>query len=610
MRMSSFQIKNFKSIIDTGECKLSEIDNIVVLAGQNEAGKTAVLEALDFFRNGPAENFSKYQRRLGSEVTSVICTFKIEKGDLTAENTGFPEKLIEQIYMGVPYVRFNREDIKGQGDQGFNYFEEFENKLTNIVNSFLATVVEGKKNSIENSAQKSEETKVIEIEPVNPENMVTIVIEVLLKAIPNFSLYITFKDLLPSEMPLTDLSKSNAVNDFEKVFSVKLSEYAQISDTRERKSKIESLEKRATEDLNKSWSQTIASMNNEKEYSYSIEINHAPPVRISFMVKGKDGIPLYLEQKSAGFKWFSAFHLRLRSLMEDFSHQNEDSYNGIRFVLLIDEPGQNLHEVAQKDVKKILEETAGKNIQIIYSTHNPNLIGIEGKEFTRIKLVSNNEEIGTKVENVTQFISRGDAGRLEALSPIRTAMGIINVQSIFDANKYNVVVEGITDHYYLSAFQKYLNKDKRIHFIPACGVDNICNLVSVLIGWGCKFISVFDDDPTQGRKAYNKMRSLFFEDNDEIAHKYIYKLKDCIGVEDIFTQQDFENIILGRTRTPKEKHKINSDLVKISGKEMYARLFLEKIDRGDNITFQKETLKKINDIFEWITKNLSISQNK
>lgn len=52
MRLYSFQIKGFKSVIDTGECKISDVDNIVVLAGQNEAGKTTVLEALDFFKNG------------------------------------------------------------------------------------------------------------------------------------------------------------------------------------------------------------------------------------------------------------------------------------------------------------------------------------------------------------------------------------------------------------------------------------------------------------------------------------------------------------------------------------------------------------------------------
>ena len=48
MRPSAFRIDDFKSIEDSGTCHLSG-DGITVLAGQNEAGKTAVLMALRDF---------------------------------------------------------------------------------------------------------------------------------------------------------------------------------------------------------------------------------------------------------------------------------------------------------------------------------------------------------------------------------------------------------------------------------------------------------------------------------------------------------------------------------------------------------------------------------
>jgi hypothetical protein len=44
----AFRIRDFRSIVDTGECTLSG-DGITALAGQNEAGKTAVLTALRDF---------------------------------------------------------------------------------------------------------------------------------------------------------------------------------------------------------------------------------------------------------------------------------------------------------------------------------------------------------------------------------------------------------------------------------------------------------------------------------------------------------------------------------------------------------------------------------
>lgn len=51
MRLSEFRIKNFRSIVDSGWKKLSS-DNITALIGQNESGKTSVLEGLYSFWTG------------------------------------------------------------------------------------------------------------------------------------------------------------------------------------------------------------------------------------------------------------------------------------------------------------------------------------------------------------------------------------------------------------------------------------------------------------------------------------------------------------------------------------------------------------------------------
>jgi len=48
MEIKSFRIKNYRSIKDSGVCYMSG-DNITILAGKNESGKTAILEALEDF---------------------------------------------------------------------------------------------------------------------------------------------------------------------------------------------------------------------------------------------------------------------------------------------------------------------------------------------------------------------------------------------------------------------------------------------------------------------------------------------------------------------------------------------------------------------------------
>ncbi|BBB48737.1 hypothetical protein Pelsub_P1966 [Pelolinea submarina] len=597
MRLFSFQIRNFRSIVDTGECKLSEVDNIVVLAGQNESGKTAILEALDYFRNGPSEKFLKFQMRIGSAFTEVICKFTLENNDaklLGKSENEYKDIVDKLIGLKISFIRRYEKNPT----TSITATEETNEIINNVLQEEFEFLCDenGDKKPVERQEQESnlsEEDSSLKLEKLRNQ-----IIENIIKLIPAFSLYSDFSDLLPSEISVTNLNNNNAVKDFQKVFSVDLLELSKISDPRNRSIRIREVEEVASDDFNRSWSQTISSLKKEeKKYSYSLEIENGEPKKIIFMIVGNDGNPLYLEQKSLGFRWFSAFHLRLRALMEE---EKQEEKNG--FILLIDEPAQNLHEIAQKDVKRILEETSKTGIQIIYSTHNPNLIGIENNELTRIRLISNEEKTGTKIENITQYISRKNRGNMETLSPIRVAMGLINIHSIFDSNQYNIVVEGITDHYYLSAFREMLQKDERLKFIPACGVENVVHLVSVLLGWGCNYKAVFDDDPQQGRKVYNDLKKYFYEENDQIAHKNIYKIKNANGIEDVFSKEDFKKLVILRDRKNSEKQKENSIIVKESGKEMYARLFLEKVEKGEitRDSFSDETIEKVEEIFSWL----------
>ncbi len=76
MKISSFQIKNYRSIVDSGKCLLSP-DYITALIGQNESGKTSVLEALRSFYEGYITDDV-----LRSDLTfpEIICTFNLDEG--------------------------------------------------------------------------------------------------------------------------------------------------------------------------------------------------------------------------------------------------------------------------------------------------------------------------------------------------------------------------------------------------------------------------------------------------------------------------------------------------------------------------------------------------
>lgn len=86
MKLTAFRIRNFRSIVDTGWQNLSP-DGITCLIGQNESGKTSVLEALKVFHSGI---ISEDVLRSDLSLPEVSCRFSIPEGWLLkmTENPG------------------------------------------------------------------------------------------------------------------------------------------------------------------------------------------------------------------------------------------------------------------------------------------------------------------------------------------------------------------------------------------------------------------------------------------------------------------------------------------------------------------------------------------
>ncbi len=356
MKLISFRIKGFKSIIDTGESRLSEKDSITVLAGQNEAGKSAALEALEFFKQGPGPDFVRLQKRMDSSNTEVTCKFLLSDEDIADIKKGFNDQRIDDFFKSSKTVEIRRIWTEGANAIGEliiedDYFTSFEFNPP--------TSPEPDPNAHPGTA----EAKPPE---VTKESLVKIFRERILGKIPVITLYRYFTDFLPSDIEITKIATNAAVKDFEKVFDVNLMTVASISDSRQLEATLEDISTKATDDFNKSWSQQL-NLTDDTKYKFVVRINQQEPRKVTFMIKGTDNKPLWLEQKSMGFRWFSAFHLRLRALGATENLNN--------LILLVDEPGQNLHEKAQLDAKKVLEELAAKGAQIIYLTHNGKLIG-------------------------------------------------------------------------------------------------------------------------------------------------------------------------------------------------------------------------------------------
>lgn len=77
MKLTAFRIKNFRSIKDTKWHELA-YDNITCLIGQNESGKTSILEGLKAFHDG---NLIEDMLRSDLSMPQVACRFKFEMSE-------------------------------------------------------------------------------------------------------------------------------------------------------------------------------------------------------------------------------------------------------------------------------------------------------------------------------------------------------------------------------------------------------------------------------------------------------------------------------------------------------------------------------------------------
>jgi DNA repair exonuclease SbcCD ATPase subunit len=106
MRLIAFRIKNFRSIIDTSWQNLSP-DNVTCLIGQNESGKTSILEALRAFYSGV---ISEDVLRSDLSLPEISCRFSIPEGWLlkVTENPGTE---LKELLSGLNQLELSRKWI-------------------------------------------------------------------------------------------------------------------------------------------------------------------------------------------------------------------------------------------------------------------------------------------------------------------------------------------------------------------------------------------------------------------------------------------------------------------------------------------------------------------
>ena len=132
MWFKQFRIKNYRSIVDTGWRQLAS-DNITGLIGQNESGKTSILEGLNSFYNGI---ISDDILRSDLSLPVVACSFSISKAEMKKifSEKKVPEKILNLVLKTgqITLTRTWNDDKSSYlsfGDEPVNeYYSELEDR--------------------------------------------------------------------------------------------------------------------------------------------------------------------------------------------------------------------------------------------------------------------------------------------------------------------------------------------------------------------------------------------------------------------------------------------------------------------------------------------------
>lgn len=586
MLLKAFRVQNFRSIKDTSwQTFLS--DNINGLIGQNESGKSSVLEALLSFNTTKIE---EDDIRSDDTFPIVSCSFVIDQSRLEKifEGENLPNGLLELLSSKGNRINFKREWTAPK--TSVLSLEELDLREAFVV-------------------KKEEEKDKVETEAKKEEIKATITEEQFLKKIsgdiPNFDLFEDMGSLLPDSINLEDIQSKKtktegykgAIN-FLEIAGLDLN-FLQSAGNRQVETKISTLNKTITGNFRDFWSQKIGKSNKiEIEFGLKHHPMTSPTPGKPYLVFWiNDGaVKLSPKQRSKGVRWFVSFYLELRAQAK---RQKKEVKNS---VLLLDEPGGSLHAKAQADVLRVFEDIKD-NMQIVYTTHSPHLITLE--HIYRLLAVQRADSEDDKSDTVILSAQKLGSASTDTLSPLYSLMGIDFSSQNVIKKKNNVILEEISCFYYLTAFKKLANYAKEINFLPATGAAKIPQLTNLFLGWGIEF-SVFVDDDERGRDVYNTLKKDLFGDEEDLAKRRLLKNVGSKGIEDVFTKTDFKRRVLNDNSLTYSG--TNSEYVKENAvsKPIIAINFMQKVMKGEIKLEDLDdgTQSKIKSIIEKITESL------
>lgn len=291
---------------------------------------------------------------------------------------------------------------------------------------------------------------------------------------------------------------------------------------------LEASSNKITNEIFKYWS-TNKNLDIEFKIQNTTNPQGQPEKILDIRVKSqRHKITLPLDRRSKGFNWFFSFIIWFSKIQADKSSD---------YVLLLDEPGLNLHASAQADLLHFFDDLS-KKYQIIYTTHSPFMV--ETEHLDRVRTCFETEE-GTIISD---SIQEKDPN---TLFPLQAALGYNIAQNLF-ISKNNLLVEGPADLIYLTLISSILEAEKRtflkdnITIVPVGGLDKVSTFISLLRGSKLNvacLLDTFTDQKGKQKVADLVMHKIIKEKNIRFFNEFANNGKEVADIEDLFDKEEY-----------------------------------------------------------------------
>lgn len=648
IKLKKIEILKFKSF--TSPQKIVVENDLTVLVGMNESGKTSVLECLaktNYFESDEKFTFNQtldYPRkekkaidRSGEDPKAIICVYELsdEIINLIEEEVG------KGSWIGTKEIEITSHYSGNKLIGGVQIdFEKFIAHL-NIIGLADELIIRLKqtKSKEEFEALKvsysdcSENLEIFSKYFSKSSQWQTFIEayvyrEIISKNLPKFIYYdeyyqlpsrIVLESLISEEEEITDeLKTAKALLE---LAEIDIEELITADDFEEYIAELEATEATISDTLFEFWSAN-KNLNiefkidkklrkvkrNVSIHGYSQEVDdiqiaeHVLDIRVK---NSKTRVSLPLQNRSKGFNWFFSFLVWFNKIQAD---------NNSTYILLLDEPGLNLHATAQADLLNFLESLTDR-YQIIYTTHSPFMV--QADRLHRVRTVFS--DLDTSI--VTDSIQQKDPN---TLFPLQAALGYDIAQNLFISKK-NLLVEGVSDLMYLTQISEYLKSIDRIGLndditiVPSGGLDKVASFISLLRGSKLSIFCLLDSFTDQ--KAKSKLDRMISEKiiadkNIKFFHEF---LEDRVkaDIEDIFSIDEYLKLFnlsfkeqyseINETNLDSNIEGILSQINKVINKPRFnhylpAKSFTMSTEYCEQLS--KETLERFENIFKEVNKQL------